>query len=145
MVETFACSFQATELDARTGIGDVVGHLRRLGLNETRAGEVQIALAEAVNNVVEHAYAGSAPGDVRIRCNLDNDRLWISIWDAGMPLPDNKLPLGKPADISGPVEDLPEGGFGWFLIRELTSDIQYQREDGSNELSMCFEIELKNS
>lgn len=145
MVETFACSFQATELDARDGIGSVVSRLRELGVGEDRAGEVQIALAEAVNNVVEHAYAGRAPGDVRIRCNLENDQLWISIWDAGVPLPDNSLPAGKPADVSGPIEDLPEGGFGWFLIRELTSDIQYQRADGSNELSLCFEIELKNS
>ena len=144
MVETFACSFQATELDARDGIGCVVEKLRALGMSETRAGEVRIALAEAVNNVVEHPYAGRAPGDVRIRCNLDTAQLWISIWDAGMPLPDNRLPPGNPADVSGPIEDLPEGGFGWFLIRELTSDIQYQRANGSNELSLCFEVELKN-
>lgn len=144
MAETFACSFQATELSARDGIGCVVSKLRDLGVSEARAGEVQIALAEAVNNVVEHAYAGRTPGDVRIRCNLDNDQLWISIWDAGLPLPDNRLPPGSPADVSGPIEDLPEGGFGWFLIRELTSDIQYQRTNGSNELSLCFEVELKN-
>ncbi len=144
MVETFACSFQATQLEARDGIGSVVDKLRALGLSETRAGEVQIALAEAVNNVVEHAYADRSPGDIRIRCNLENDQLWINIWDAGVPLPDSKLPLGNPADISGPIEDLPEGGFGWFLIRELTSDIHYQREEGANELSLCFDIEIKN-
>ncbi|MGR3761480.1 ATP-binding protein [Roseobacteraceae bacterium NS-SX3] len=145
MVESFACSFTATELDARSGISSVVERLRNMGLPEGRADEVQIALAEAVNNVIEHAYAGKAPGDVRIRCNLYPERLWISISDAGAPYPGNQLPEGKPADISGPRETLPEGGFGWFLIRELASDIQYERSGGSNNLSLCFEIKVTSA
>jgi serine/threonine-protein kinase RsbW len=102
---------------------------------------VQIALAEAVNNVVEHAYRDAAPGDVNIQCSLQPDQLLLNIFDAGVPLPDEKLPAGKPADLSGPLEDLPEGGFGWFLIRTLTNEIRYQRHDGSNELSLTFEVE----
>jgi len=140
MAESFACSFHATELDARSGIGTVVEKLRVMGVPPTRADEVQIALAEAVNNVVEHAYSGTETGDVRIGCNLETDRLWICISDAGVALPDEKLPPGMPADVSVPQDSLPEGGFGWFLIRELTSDIHYQRSDGNNLLSLCFEI-----
>lgn len=85
MVKTFACSFTATNLDARSGITSVVEELRSLGVPGPRVDEVQIALTEAVNNVVEHAYAGSAPGDVRIRGELHPERLWISIQDAGRP------------------------------------------------------------
>ncbi|WP_348540063.1 hypothetical protein [Ruegeria sp. HKCCE4148] len=33
---------------------------------------------------------------------------------------------------------MPEGGFGWFLIHQLTSDIQYERRDGCNRLSLRF-------
>ena len=80
-------------------------------------------------------------GDVRIRCSLKNNLLWVNIHDAGLPLPDERLPAGEPANLSVPIEDLPEGGFGWFLIRELTSDIQYERRSGNNQLSLCFEIE----
>ncbi len=142
MAETFACSFTATELDARSGITEVVTRLRKMGIPELRVDEVQIALAEAVNNVVEHAYAGTAPGDVRIRCSLDPQRLWINISDAGAPFPDGQLPDGKAADIDVPLDQLPEGGFGWLLIRELSSDIHYQRSGGNNELSLCFEIQV---
>ncbi|ABF62798.1 ATP-binding protein [Rhodobacteraceae bacterium R_SAG7] len=144
MVETFACSFRATEIEARRGIVLVVQRLKDMGIADTRVDEVQIALAEAVNNVVEHAYAETATGDVLIRCNLHSDRLWVEIRDAGTPFPDAKLPEGKPAlvDPSTPLEDLPEGGFGWFLIRELASDIQYQRNPDNNQLSLCFEIQL---
>ncbi len=144
MVETFACSFRATELEARQGIVSVVERLKGMGIPNTRVDEVQIALAEAVNNVVEHAYAETATGDVLIRCNLHPDRLWVEIRDAGVPFPESKLPEGKPAAVSvdTPLEDLPEGGFGWFLIRELASDIQYQRNLDNNQLSLCFEIQL---
>lgn len=140
MVDSFACSFLATELDARIGVGSVVERLRSMGLPEARAGDVQIALAEAVNNVVEHAYADAPPGDVSIGYRLDAKQLWISIRDAGLPLPNKNLTAGQPVDLSVPLEDMPEGGFGWFLIRELTSDIQYQRDNGSNRLSLCFDI-----
>jgi len=144
MVETFACSFRATELDARRGVISVVHRLKDMGVPDTRVDEVQIALAEAVNNVVEHAYSETTTGDVLIRCNLHSDRLWVEIRDAGMPFPETKLPEGKPThvDASTPLEDLPEGGFGWFLIRELASDIQYKRNMDNNQLSLCFEIQL---
>lgn len=141
MVVSFACSFLATELDARSGVGSVVEQLRSMGLSEARTNDVQIALSEAVNNVVEHAYAGVAPGDVRIRCKLNNNQLWVNIHDAGMPLPDERLPAGKPVDLSVPTADLPEGGFGWFLIRELTTQIQYERQSGNNQLSLCFDVD----
>jgi len=140
MVDSFTCSFLATALNARSGICSVVEQLRVMGLPEARANDVQIVLSEAVNNVVEHAYANALPGDVRIQCNLNIKQLWINIHDDGGPLPEGKLPAGLPVDVSAPTEELPEGGFGWFLIRELTSEIQYERKSGNNQLSLCFEI-----
>ncbi|KIC18062.1 MULTISPECIES: ATP-binding protein [unclassified Leisingera] len=142
MVKTFACSFTATNTDARSSISSVVARLRTLGIPSARADEVQIALTEAVNNVVEHAYADATPGDVRIKAELTHDRLWISIQDAGSPFPNGQLPEGKPADVNVPVKSLPEGGFGWFLIRELASQVQYERSEGSNNLTLCFEIQV---
>lgn len=144
MVKTFACSFTATDLDARDGIAAIVTRLRDHGIPAGRADEVQIALTEAVNNVVEHAYSGSSPGDVTIDCQLHSERLWVSIRDAGGPYPGDTLPDGKPADINVRSADLPEGGFGWFLIRELASRVEYERTGGGNNLSLCFEIQVKN-
>ncbi|WP_338153179.1 ATP-binding protein [Pseudophaeobacter leonis] len=87
MAETFACSFTATELNARSGISQVMTQLRDFDLPEESAGDVQIALAEAVNNVVEHAYSGRVSGDIYIKCNLSAQELWIEISDFGHPLP----------------------------------------------------------
>ncbi len=145
MEKNFACSFTATELEARSGISSVVDQLRDRGIPDTRVDEVQIALAEAVNNVVEHAYAGHAPGEVDIHCRLSPDKLSIYIRDGGNPFPNEQLPAGKAQNLDGAIEDLPEGGFGWFLIRELTSDIQYERSDGQNNLVLNFELQVRQA
>ena len=140
MTETFACSFKATEQSARSCITTVMEGLRAIELPVDRAGDVQIALAEAVNNIVEHAYADRTDGEISIRCALSPKTLQISISDTGPPLPNGELPAGLPADVSGPLETLPEGGFGWYLIRELTSSLHYERQADSNLLSLCFEL-----
>jgi serine/threonine-protein kinase RsbW len=38
-------------------------------------------------------------------------------------------------------DDLPEGGFGWFLIRELTKDLQYVRHEDQNRLTFSIPID----
>ncbi len=140
MAETFACSFEATEQSARSCILAVMEGLRDIDLPADRAGDVQIALTEAVNNVVEHAYADTSNGEICIQCDLSSDLLKIRIIDTGPPLPKGELPDGQPADISGPLEALPEGGFGWYLIRQLTCKLHYERQAGSNLLSLFFEM-----
>lgn len=133
-------SFQATELLARAAIRDTIDRLRAAGLVENLAGEVEIALSEAVNNVVEHAYPEAEPGLVRILCSLGPGRLDVRIHDSGKPMPQERLPPGLAADVSVARIDLPEGGFGWFLIRQLTSEIRYDRCDGNNNLSLRFDL-----
>ncbi|MEP4039310.1 MULTISPECIES: ATP-binding protein [unclassified Pseudophaeobacter] len=143
MAETFAYSFRATEQTARSCISAVMEWLRGIDLPAERAGDVQIALTEAVNNIVEHAYADTLGGEISIQCDLSPKILKIRIVDTGPPLPDDELPAGLPADISGPLETLPEGGFGWHLIRELTSRLHYERQLDRNLLSLFFEMPAK--
>lgn len=93
----------------------------------------EIVLAEVLNNIVEHAYARRR-GDIRLDLVLQPDGLYCQVADHGTPMPGLNLPAGafQPLDQ---IEDLPEGGFGWFLIRNLTEDLQYQHSDGVNALT----------
>ncbi len=140
MRDKFRMSFCATELEARQAIVVISDRLRASGLARDRADEVEIALAESINNVVEHAYAGTEPGVIRVLCSLRCAHLDIRICDTGAPLPQERLPPGLAADVSVARTDLPEGGFGWFLIRELTSDIRYDRCGLINHLSLRFDF-----
>ena len=54
------------------------------------------------------------------------------------PLPGLRLPEGTAPPAVTPRESLPEGGFGWFLIRALTERLDYARADGENRLTLHF-------
>ncbi|QBF33774.1 ATP-binding protein [Thalassococcus sp. S3] len=128
----------ATELGVREVIGKLMGKLADFGLTRDACGNVEIALSEALNNVVEHAYAGIDCGRIVLSCQRIDGALVFEIVDTGAPLPDLALPEGAQVDVSGPVEHLPEGGFGWFLIRTLSDDLRYFRDDGQNRLNISF-------
>lgn len=140
MSGSFFCSFDANELNAREALISVADRLKTFGFPENRLYEIQIALSEAVNNIVEHAYANNPFGKVEITCSLEDQNLLIEIQDTGLPLPNLELPKGKLSPLSSNLESLPEGGFGWFLIKELTTNVHYRRVDETNNLQLIFSI-----
>ena len=102
-------------------------------------GTAEIVLAEALNNVVEHAYA-SYPGKITVQLRPCDTGLRFGISDTGLPMPGSEPPKGDLREPSG-FDDLPEGGFGWFLIRTLSHDLSYRREGGRNCLDFCISVD----
>lgn len=109
--------------------------LRHLSPDERATAE--LVLAEALNNIVEHAYA-LHPGEIELWLHMTGTGILCRITDSGAPMPGAALPAGllPPPDAQG---DLPEGGFGWFLIRSLAQDLDYRRVQGRNELTFRLE------
>ncbi|WP_424831640.1 ATP-binding protein [Ruegeria sp.] len=137
-------NFRAIAAPASAGIKLLGERLSDMGLPAEKIGDIKIALAEAINNVVEHAYADMAPAEVHIKCTLCPNRLDVELSDTGNPMPGLRLPGGIPASVETPRPNLPEGGFGWYLIRQLTSEIQYDRVDGRNQLFLRFDLAEKS-
>ncbi|MDZ4134677.1 MAG: ATP-binding protein [Paracoccaceae bacterium] len=100
---------------------------------EAERGTAEIVLAEALNNIVEHAYASDS-GEIEVTLRLIRSDLSCRIVDQGKPMPQDALPPGLPPELD-PGQDLPEGGFGWHLIRTLARDLSYRRIDGRNQLT----------
>lgn len=111
-----------------------------LGLAADDRGTVELVLAEVLNNVAEHAYAGgSGPVEVDLRATAGG--LACRIADVGLGMPDGRLPAGLlPSADPGAADDLPEGGFGWHLIRSLTADLTYARSAGQNRLTFLIPL-----
>lgn len=89
-------------------------------------------LAEVLNNVVEHAHQEDPNGAVEITCETVSTGLQVEVRDDGCAMPGLALPEGALAACSDDLMDLPEGGFGWFLIRTLTEDLSYDRRGDWN-------------
>ncbi|MDP4034535.1 MAG: ATP-binding protein [Pseudorhodobacter sp.] len=117
----------------REGLRALFDTLLLRGLSMAKRGTVEIVLAEALNNIVEHAYA-DAGGKIELTLQLHHAELVCQIEDKGRPMPGGSLPAGELHVIEG-QESPPEGGFGWHLIRTLSRDLHYRRIDGRNQLS----------
>ena len=136
----FSMRTTGTAENVRSILSELGQQLRDFGLGEEICGTVEIATAEALNNVIEHAYAPTCEGPVALDASLNSERLVLTLWDNGMALSGGTLPGAALPDASGPLETLPEGGFGWYLIRELTDALSYRREGPHNRLVLEFAV-----
>ncbi len=130
----------ATETAVRRGLASLKQSLAPFQYSRDELGALEIVLAETLNNIVEHAYANGPAGNIEICLNHASDGLWCTVIDDGAMMPDGEVPLGRRAKLNCEVKDLPEGGFGWFLIRELAHDLVYERREDRNYL--CFRIAI---
>ena len=127
-------AFRATFENVRLAIERAMSTLAPLGLEPEEASSIELVLAEALNNVVEHAYAPGDEGQIKLVLRHGRAGLLIEIRDNGRPMPNGRAPLGDNPREYSRADELPEGGFGWFLIRELARDLVYDRENGENFL-----------
>ncbi len=109
--------------------------LRRWGCAAGLVEDGMIVLAEVLNNIEEHAYAGGAGGPVELHLQVSGRTIRCVVEDRGAPLPSGPLPGGR-MPMPDPVEpeSWPEGGFGWAMVRRLTCDLSYETAGGRNRL-----------
>lgn len=130
----FGATIHSAPEAVRSVLFDVAAVLVRQGVAADDAGQIELVLAEVLNNIVEHAYAERLGGRIEITLERAADRLWCRVSDSGAPMPGGRPPPAAASAIPDGVTDLPEGGFGWFLIHNLADDLSYAREEGMNTL-----------
>src|SRR5574344_2024228 len=86
------------------------------GLTIPLAMNINLALEEAVSNVIFYAFDDEKEHDIKIVISLENKNLSIEIIDDGKPFDPTAR---KQPDVSLPAEDRPIGGLGIFLIRKM--------------------------
>ncbi|SDH13378.1 ATP-binding protein [Alloyangia pacifica] len=133
--EALSLDIVATPQGVRAALARAAGMLSRADLCPTVQGCIELVLAEALNNVVEHAYSTSEGGRIAVRLDPRGETMLLELRDNGRPMPDLTLPEGQLRPLVG-SGDLPEGGFGWYLIRRLAVRVTYRREAGTNVLQI---------
>tara|TARA_B100001564_G_C20536907_1_gene622468 strand:- start:169 stop:579 length:411 start_codon:yes stop_codon:yes gene_type:complete len=94
--------------------------------------DLVLALAEAAQNIVKHAYKGKETEDsMRVLINYNNKKLTIELFDMGAPvIPENI----KPRDLN----DVRAGGLGTFFIGQIMDEVIFKtsKVDWINHLTM---------
>jgi len=92
--------------------------------------ELVLALAEAAQNIVKHAYRGEPSGDtMRVEILYKDKVLTMELFDKGMPvIPENI----KPRKLT----DIRAGGLGTFFIGQIMDEVVFKttKEDWVNHL-----------
>lgn len=133
-------TFVVDPLAIRAALAQLTAAPPLAGVSADDRERVQLVLAEALNNIAKHAYAGN-PGLVEVTLLRQKSGLVCQIADQGGPMPGGKAPDGKLIDPAKlPLSDLPEGGFGWSMIRTLTLGLTYRRDGDWNRLGFMIPL-----
>lgn len=133
--------FLSGDQQTRVVLKDIRDGLAALGLSDGDLGTIELVLAEALNNIAEHAY-GPEGGPIELVLDLAGGRLRCELRDRGRPMPLGQAPSPDPPVI-GPPDALPEGGFGWHIIRCLVAELCYERDGGVNRLQLSVRISAR--
>ena len=116
-------------------LGAAVGGICLLaGYGPSQADLLQLAVVEAVNNAIEHAYQGEPGARVEVELRLRSSHLQFLISDRGRAMAD--LTPQEPRFNSEDLSSLPERGRGLYLIHQIMDQVEYTSVGGHNTLSL---------
>ena len=106
------------------------------GCSENCVRDIVIAVDEACQNVIRHAYGGSPDGEILIDIRREDDRIAFNVIDFADPVDVSKV---KPRSL----EDLRPGGLGIHFISQCMDDARFRAppEGAGNRLWMVKRIE----
>lgn len=107
--------------------------------SETNMQDVVLAVDEACQNVIRHAYGETGEGDIEIMIRHRDGILIVDILDFADPIDPSAV---KPRDL----DDVRPGGLGTHFIMELMDEVRFLPvpEGGGNLLRMVKKVSKKD-
>lgn len=106
-----------------------------VGLSMEKTFQLNLAMEEAVVNVMNYAYPGQKNMPIDIEVETLDDRLCIVIDDTGVPFDPTQQ---EEPDLTLSAEERPIGGLGIMLVRQFMQEISYEYKDGHNRLTLIM-------
>ena len=94
----------------------------KVNIEQDLKDELVLAIAEAAQNIVKHAYQGEDTEDkMEIKISLNNGELEIGFFDKGRPVEKDKIRHRK-------IDDIKPGGLGTFFIKQIMDDAVFKKD-----------------
>lgn len=111
-------------------VADFVSEIaEKANLSQKQFDDVQMAVDEAVTNVMEHAYAGRNDGQISITCRVDAKQFFVEIRDQGKSFDVKKV---KKPNTKGPLSQRTIGGLGIFFMKKLMDKVEFTQDQAGN-------------
>ena len=106
--------------DVRTFCREV---LEKLHIEQNLKEELVLAIAEAAQNIVKHAYKGIEDTDdkMQIKISLNDNKLEIGFFDKGKPVVEENIQHRQ-------LDDIKPGGLGTFFINQIMDDVVFKKD-----------------
>tara|TARA_B100001027_G_scaffold84297_1_gene57728 strand:- start:65 stop:496 length:432 start_codon:yes stop_codon:yes gene_type:complete len=95
--------------------------LEKLRIDQNLKDELVLAIAEAAQNIVKHAYKNDPQTEdkmvVQITCK--DNKLQIGFYDMGTPVDPNKVKHRE-------IDNVKPGGLGTFFIQEIMDAVEFK-------------------
>jgi anti-sigma regulatory factor (Ser/Thr protein kinase) len=97
-----------------------------------------LTVDEIVSNIILHGYRDEPDPTLRIKAEIGNNRAVLEFLDQARAYD----PVSRPApdNLDQAPEQRPPGGLGLHLVKELSDEAHYRRENGWNRLSVIFTL-----
>ena len=111
----------------------------KVGLSSSEIHDLQLAVTEAVTNIIEHAYQGDKDQRIELAIEKDGECFIVAITDSGQTRFD---PSGHAdPDMKEYLSQCRIGGLGLFLMRKLMDEVEFSSDDsGSNTVRLVKRV-----
>lgn len=95
---------------------------------------IELAIVEAANNIVEHAYNGKDENPIEIIITRHKNDIQIKIYDLGASFDPFDIP--EPDLETENLDNISESGRGLFIIKSIMDEVSFGKESGLNVVSL---------
>jgi anti-sigma regulatory factor (Ser/Thr protein kinase) len=103
------------------------------GLDPTTVNELNLALEEAVMNVIQYGRLEPREASIRLSLHAQDGEIVATVTDGGIAF--NPLLAPEP-DLSADLAERDLGGLGLHLARSVVTSMEYERRNGQNCLTL---------
>jgi anti-sigma regulatory factor (Ser/Thr protein kinase) len=95
--------------------------------------EINLGLDELFTNIISYGFQDEAEHQVKFTLEKREENLVVQVEDDGTPF--NPLDAATP-ELSRDLDSIDIGGLGIHLVKKMMDDIDYQRIEGKNKLTL---------
>jgi len=93
-------------------------HAKAAGFDKNAVFAIELAVGEAVTNIIRHAYDNQPGHEIHLSLTIDDTKFGLRILDFGRKF--------DPANQPPPNLDTPrEGGYGIYLMKQVMDEVIY--------------------